>query len=248
MSGATAGSQIGISETITAIGILGGIAIQAYIAYKTRQQTKTQGLESREMQIRIADENRNQLMKQSNESIGMQRLITNRTIAAFIADKRQKWIDELRVDMAAHLALSQVIAWKWLALYQEAESVKLGGTLVKEAVDMLDKFSDGNGTRDHEHQERHIRLLLRLNGKEEAHIMLIGTLNEIRRLVSDLGLAKSSSNAFLLVKEMEQKIADATQQTNGVLKDEWTRIKQEVAHPEHLLSTIPSPYDSKTAP
>ncbi|MBN3804963.1 hypothetical protein GXB81_18175 [Paraburkholderia sp. Ac-20336] len=199
------------------------------------------------MQIRIAEENRKQLVKQSGDTLDVQRLVTNRATASFVADKRQKWIDELRTDMAAHLALSQEIAWKWLALYSEAEEVAKratasGNTVNQESIDkQLKEFSQGNGARDREHQERHIRLRLRLNGKEGTHIELIDALNEIRMLVTRLGAAKYSSAAHALTKEMEKRVLEVTLQTTRVLKDEWTRVKQEVAYPELLLSTIIPP-------
>lgn len=64
-------------------------------------------------QLNIARKNRLQLSLQAKDTLAIQRTVTERAAATFIADKRQKWIDELRTDMAAHLSLSSEIVWKW---------------------------------------------------------------------------------------------------------------------------------------
>lgn len=79
---------------IAAIIAFGGILVQLLIAYLGRRQTAQQ--------------------------LDLQQLVSHRTTASFVADKRQKWIDELRTDMAFHLALSQEIVWKWDAMRSRA--------------------------------------------------------------------------------------------------------------------------------
>ncbi|WP_322047434.1 hypothetical protein [Paraburkholderia sp. J67] len=82
-------------QTVGAVGAaVVGVCVQLYIAYRTRQQTT----------------------KQSQDTLKIQRTVTERSAATFIAEKRQKWIDELRADMAAHLAISSEIVWKWDAV------------------------------------------------------------------------------------------------------------------------------------
>ena len=129
------------------------------------------------VQLHIARSNRRQLIKQNKDTLEVQRLVTNRAAASFVADKRQKWIDELRVDMATHLAQSQEILWKWDAV--RGRTAKLGdrGDLAPDALalkiqEMADAHSEANGQRDYQHQERHIRIRFRLNPKEKSHIVL----------------------------------------------------------------------------
>lgn len=137
--------------------------------------------------------------KNTRDTLDIQELVSNRTTASFIAEKRQKWIDELRSDMAIHIAQSQEIVWKWQAIKDttsERVEVLLNaafeGNIEKikdekkieakrnEIVQkMLDDFSKENGARDREHQERHIRIKFRLNPKE--HNDLRDLLDKIRK-------------------------------------------------------------------
>jgi len=72
-----------ITALIAACVALCGVAIQFLIAYLGRRQT--------------------------GQQLALQELVSHRTTATLVADKRQKWIDELRTDMAFHLSLSQGI-------------------------------------------------------------------------------------------------------------------------------------------
>lgn len=199
------------------------------------------------IQIYIAERSRRQTAKQAKDSLNMQRLVSHRSTASFVAEKRQKWIDELRTDMAFHLALSQEMAWKWDAVRSH---VDIG---IKEAVDSsqgdkskilqdyADSFSKENGARDREHQERHIRIKFRLNPKEELHIELRKCLDEIRALLSGIQAAECKVQVSKLVGDMKNKVSNGAEITEKVLKHEWSRVKQEVAYPDALMATIPEP-------
>lgn len=177
----------------------------------------------------------------------MQRLVSHRTTASFVADKRQKWIDELRTDMAFHLALSQEIVWKWdsvrsraaLKVEQEAKDCQAAKSQIFQEI--VDSFSMENGARDREHQERHIRIKFRLNPTEDLHIKLRMCLDEIRGILNKTQSARSKEEASVLIDEMVGKISHATELTEKVLKYEWSRVKQEVAYPEALMASIPEP-------
>lgn len=67
-------------------------------------------------QLFIADRSRRQLASQTKETMAMQRFVSHRSTAAFVADKRQKCLDELRTDRAFYLVQSQEMAWKWDAV------------------------------------------------------------------------------------------------------------------------------------
>ncbi|CAN7246298.1 hypothetical protein LJR034_000918 [Caballeronia sp. LjRoot34] len=199
-----------------------------------------------DVQMRVAEENRQQLVKQTTDTLELQRLVTNRAAASFVADKRQKWIDELRTDMATHLAQSQEILWKWDAVRSKAEHLKASGNLAPTALaaktqEAADEHSKENGQRDYQHQERHIRIRFRLNPKEDSHIKLRGYLDEIRALLSQTQMAQEREAALAVIRRMQVLINIASDLTQEILKTEWTRVKQEVAYPDMLLSKIPVP-------
>uniref|UniRef100_UPI002360E762 hypothetical protein n=1 Tax=Providencia rettgeri TaxID=587 RepID=UPI002360E762 len=160
------------------------------------------------------------------------------------------WIDELRTDMAFHLALSQEIVWKWDALRERAKlRVTEDATDANGNVDQIkareiyqeaaDAFSPENGSRDREHQERHTRIMFRLNPQEKLHIMLRDCLIDIRSTIVKHQGIKTQNEAQLQLDEMFRLINEAQKHTETILGAEWRRIKQEVAYPEVLMSTIP---------
>ncbi|CUR75008.1 hypothetical protein ACOTB6_08670 [Achromobacter xylosoxidans] len=203
-----------------------GVAVQFLIAYLTRRQITKQ--------------------------LDLQHLVSHRTTATFVADKRQKWIDELRTDMAFHLALSQEIVWKWdsmrsraaLRVQQEAKN-KAGEIDPAKAnkifQDVADAFSPENGARDREHQERHIRLMFRLNPKKDLHVKLRECLDLIRNSLHSTQGARTRTEANELLDKTINLIREAQEHTEAILKAEWQRVKQEVAYPEVLMSTISKP-------
>ncbi|WP_400564396.1 hypothetical protein ACFELC_23660 [Pseudomonas aeruginosa] len=207
-----------------------GVLTQFFIAYLGRRQVKKQ--------------------------LDLQHLVSHRTTATFVADKRQKWIDELRTDMAFHLALSQEIVWKWdamrdrTALRVREEATDANGVINGKNADRIrqeaaDAFSPENGARDREHQERHIRLLFRLNPKEQLHVGLRECLGAIRDVLKKTQSAKSEDDARKFIGETLQLVEQAQKYTEAILKAEWTRVKQEVAYPETLMETIPKPENRK---
>lgn len=198
-----------------------GVSAQLLIAYLSRRQTAKQ--------------------------LDIQRLVSHRSTASFVADKRQKWIDELRTDMAFHLALSQEIVWKWDAMRsmvarkigEEAQNDSLKANKIGQ--DAADTFSLENGARDRDHQERHIRIKFRLNPEEDLHIKLRSCLDAIRRALNSTQGPQSKSEADTLIKKTILLVEQAAGLTEKVLKAEWKRVKQEVAYPETLMESIPTP-------
>ncbi|MEE4075165.1 hypothetical protein V2I49_07455 [Pseudomonas viridiflava] len=190
--------------------------------------------------------------RQTAQQLELQQLVSHRTTASFIADKRQKWIDELRTDMAFHLALSQEIVWKWDAM-RDRTAVKVAAQAKdnkgkfdqakadKINQDAADTFAPENGARDREHHERHFRIMFRLNPKESLHITLRQCLDDIRRSMSQIQGAKSREEADMLMTQTSNLVEQAQRHTEAILGAEWRRVKQEVAYPEVLMSNIPKP-------
>ncbi|SMF29910.1 hypothetical protein [Pseudogulbenkiania subflava] len=197
---------------------------------------------------RVSLRNAKRTLAQGQDTLAVQRLVTNRATASFIADKRQKWIDELRSDVATHLAQSQEVVWKWDALRARIQEIKNDQLLTKEEqirtmTSARHEFSKSNGELDRQHQERHIRLRLRLNPKEPDHITLRHYLNDIRKnmtAVASAQVQEMGSTAVYIIA-MQELVQQSEELTQTILKTEWTRVKQEVAYPEETLSKIPLP-------
>ncbi len=214
----------------TAIIAAGGVATQFLIAHLSRRQITKQ--------------------------LDLQHLVSHRATATFVADKRQKWIDELRMDMAFHLALSQEIVWKWdgmrsrTALRVQEEALDVAGKVDMTKAgkiwqDAADAFSPENGARDREHQERHIRIMFRLNPKKDLHIKLRECLDFIRVALNKTQSANTVAEAKTLLDETLRLVSEAQKHSEAILKAEWQRVKQEVAYPEVLMARIPKPDPKK---
>lgn len=203
----------------------------SYSSYKSRSQTADAASAT---------------LRQAVASLDVQRTSTVRTAATFIADKRQRWIDELRADMAAHLADSQEYLWKWDGVRQRGaelmndESIALFERTAK-IKQLAQEFSDRNGAIDRSHQERHHRLRFRLNPNEANHLRLRSYLDEIRKIFDDTARAKDRETGIALIARVGTLVSEADTLTNEILKTEWERVKQEVAHPEQMIAKIPLP-------
>lgn len=194
--------------------------------------------------------------RQVSKQLDLQHLVSHRSTASFIADKRQHWIDELRTDMAFHLALSQEIIWKWNGVrigatqQVESETKDKDGIYDPARVDKIhqeeaDKFSPENSKREREHHERHIRIMFRLNPTEDLHIQLRQCLDNIRYVMNEMQGAKTLDANRECVSRMLALVGEAQTHTEAILKAEWQRVKQEVAYPEALMATISKPEPKK---
>lgn len=190
--------------------------------------------------------NTRKTLDHAKETLEVARASSARAAATFIAEKRQKWIDELRADVAAHLAESQEYLWKWDGARQRAAEVMNDNALplddrtTKMKVLALE-FSDKNGVIDRSHQERHHRLRFRLNPNEADHLRLRDYLDEIRKIFDDTARIKDRDTAIALIARLETLVAEADTLTNEILKTEWERVKQEVAYPDRMIAKIPPP-------
>lgn len=188
-------------------------------------------------------------LKHAKDTLNEQRTANTRSAATFIADKRQEWIDELRADMATHFAASQEIMWKWTEIREDVKALNENSTLSdtqrKEQLSaLLTGISSTNSELDRKHQERHFRLRFRLNPnpREEKHVALRANLDEIRTILVNSHPSQPESHeleqATFRVKAL---VAESDSLTTAILKEEWDRVKQEVAYPDLMIAKIPPP-------
>lgn len=180
----------------------------------------------------------------TRKTLEVQRLANARSASTFIADKRQKWIDDLRSDVSRYLSLSQEIAEGWRQLYwacgdKHDRHWHSDPQHVLGACESLRiSFLRDNAPRDSEHHLLYMRILLRLNNGEESHMGLMTTLDELRSSMRELeaaALQGTYENKELLDK-IKVTIEFAAAYAKIILKEEWQRLKREVATPSRLLS------------
>lgn len=182
----------------------------------------------------------------TRKTLDVQHLTNARAASTFIADKRQKWIDDLRNDASKYMSLSLETAEAWKQLYwacgkeyDDHSHHDLQGVL-DFCESLRIKFLSENAARDSEHHQLYMRIMLRLNNEEEAHQKLMAELSDLRLRMGDLATAAlrgSYSN-----EELFQSIAAILDSTAGhtkiILKAEWQRLKREIAAPNKLMHEI----------
>lgn len=195
-----------------------------------------------------------------------QRFISNRNAATFISDKRQKWIDDIRHDMAIHLASSLEYVQKWEVIRTDINECNSDmddkireyvqdyinqpicdeSTLRKELNIILDGYLE---------KTKELRLIFReqngdLDKKHlENHFRIKFRLNpreeNHRKLIENLDniretmkkIQLSSENTAKCIQNMELLISESQKLTEIILKSEWERIKQEIVSPDLLIRT-----------
>ncbi|MCT4497616.1 hypothetical protein N0U25_07410 [Pseudomonas sivasensis] len=182
----------------------------------------------------------------TKRSLEVQRLTNVRSASTFIADKRQKWIDDLRTDASKYLSLSLETSEAWKQLYRVCgneydEHWDFDPQNVLKVCESLRiKFLNQNATRDSEHHQLYMRIILRLNNDEAAHQKLITSLDELRTHMSDLATAAltgSYSNQKLF-DSIALTLESTAAYTKIILKEEWQRLKREIADPDRLIREI----------
>lgn len=182
----------------------------------------------------------------TRRSLEVQRLTNVRSASTFIADKRQKWIDDLRTDASKYLSLSLETSEAWKQLYRVCGNEYDEHwdydpqNVLKVCESLRIKFLNENATRDSEHHQLYMRIILRLNNDEAAHQKLITSLDELRTHMSDLATAAltgSYSNQKLF-DSIALTLDSTAAYTKIILKEEWQRLKREIADPDRLIREI----------
>lgn len=185
--------------------------------------------------------------RNARAALDVQRLVTERTASSFIADKRQKWIDELRTDVARCLALGQEISEAWRTWFSFTGEIldqvnRDWRDQLEEVENQRRSFVNVNAPRDREHNEYLLRIRMRLNLSEGIHQDLMHTLFRMRATLDELAEA-ARSQQYEHVAKLDSVAADiqhAATFASVILKEEWSRLKREVARPDQLLASIPS--------
>ncbi|MGS1076546.1 hypothetical protein [Burkholderia glumae] len=195
----------------------------------------------------IANKNRRQLMEHGAAQLRVHQATNERAAASFIGDKRQKWIDDLRSDVSLYIALTVEILEGWSRHFE-----RLGNDWDNDRPsspshlewhnEAVRKFADGYAERGSRHTELWARIALRLNNHELAHEGLAVALHNIRKLVLDLNDRGSryEYNSREIRLKIDEESRFALSFARVILKEEWQRIKRDLADPDQLLSEIRS--------
>lgn len=141
----------------------------------------------------------------------LQAAIAARQVADNIAGRRQKWIDELRADVAEILTIEA----RLVDLQVNEPGPDAPEQLTKEYID---KYVAGTD-RGHELAQR---IWLRLNRNEAPHQQLRAALERVEE-VGGTFRRGSSPHESADWKEVRRRAAEITQ---DILKAEWERVKK----------------------
>ncbi|MEW9586224.1 hypothetical protein [Paraburkholderia sp. DGU8] len=194
----------------------------------------------------IATKNRSQLIRHGKETLDVQRLATARSASTFIAEKRQKWIDDLRTDLSHYLALTTELTegWKRLLFKMAEEWDEHPGAdpldVLRHNSDMRETFLTSISARDGEHYQLLMRVMLRLNPDEGLHTMVLVAIFNLRRHLADLAVQaiKDSYDNRAIYDSIKGELDSASSFAKLILKEEWKKLKYEIADPDSLLRDI----------
>jgi hypothetical protein len=184
-------------------------------------------------------------LKQASAALDVQRTTTARAAATFIAEKRQKWIDDLRADVAQYVALSAELTEAWKRTFS-----RLGSGMDRfppQSQSDLDAYDDdllrfqaSIADRDSQHHLLLTRILLRVNHEELAHKGLVTSLSKIRSLLGDIAIngARQVYNIREQYGGIEHELQLAQGYAKAIFYEEWRKLKREVADPERTMNHI----------
>ena len=188
--------------------------------------------------------NAQRLLGIQRDALAVQHLSNARSASTFIADKRQKWIDDLRNDASKLIALSLETAEAWKQLYSKCVKELYDNRDPLDALKQCDvlrvEFVNSNALRDSEHHQLYMRIILRLNIEEDVHKELTKTLENLRADMAALAslAQKGNYNSSQLFDIINASLKAVEDNTRVILKQEWQRLKREVADPDKLIQEI----------
>ncbi|SDR55165.1 hypothetical protein SAMN05443245_7614 [Paraburkholderia fungorum] len=184
-------------------------------------------------------------LRNTRKTLDGQRVTAARSASTFIGDKRQKWIDDLRDDMALFIANTHELVAIWLMFVIEQEDDNTvnpmdAARVAREHLKAHIKLNRDNTERDAAHQQVLTRIRFRLNPLETEHLELLKTLYRVGHALETMvnGIARREILATKLSSDIYQDLDKCAAYTTAIFKGEWNRIAREVAEPEKLLESI----------
>lgn len=181
----------------------------------------------------------------TRKTLDSQRASGARSASTFVGDKRQKWIDDLRGDMALFIANTHELVAIWLTFFGGQDDEKTmnptdAARVAREHREAHIKLNRENTERDAAHQQVLTRIRFRLNPLETEHIELLKTLYRVRHALETMvnGIGRRDILAAKLSADIDRDLDKCAAYTTAIFKGEWNRIAREVAEPEKLLESI----------
>ncbi|MHB9835115.1 hypothetical protein Q8F57_009780 [Paraburkholderia terrae] len=104
----------------------------------------------------------------------------------------------------------------------------------------MNNFIVSIAEQDSEHYQLLTRIVLRLNNGEAAHQELMSVLFKIRSLLADVQvrMGRGEYDNRVQFAGMEHELQFGTVYAKIILREEWQKLKREVADPEQLIKDI----------
>ncbi|CAL8479585.1 protein of unknown function (plasmid) [Caballeronia sp. S22] len=102
------------------------------------------------------------------------------------------------------------------------------------------KFAEDIAERDSLHAQLLTRIMLRLNGEEVSHRGLVEGLYRVRATLRVIAINANNHEYAnqTSYNNIDQQLQRAQIYAKVILKEEWQKLKREVAAPEHLIGRI----------
>lgn len=203
----------GAAVLVSLAAALIGVIAQFLTSYWQRMSQK-------ELAKLQSDDQRNNISQQ----LAMQELASKRIAAANIGEKRQVWIDNLRMEISDYLSIWQDIAWRWEAAVIDSQYSSMTDEKIAEfKKPIIERRFLAHGIQ--------IRIQLRLNIKEKKHQTLINKMKELEDETTKFNRSVSNLPTHEIQKKIKEILFEITFVAQEILKEEWDRVKKDAFVP-----------------
>lgn len=159
--------------------------------------------------------------QQAADRLSMTDVTSQRKASAKVAQMRQVWINDLRTDAAAYLAIWQDIAYRWAGIIG-APNERAFSSVTAETL-----HAPVAGMRQ-EANELRLRIEMRLNPGERAHKELQRLMTELEYTVDLFKRDRSAEPTDVILGKVQAAIQGIVAKQQDILKAEWNVVKREL--------------------
>ena len=177
--------------------------------------------QQRKHEKRVADEESLENSRIAQNKLLMTDATSQRKASAKVAQMRQVWINELRTDTAAYMALWQDIAYRWEAIISDPRNRAISSITVEALNEPIANM------RRNAH-ELEMRIMLRLNKDEEKHKELVVLMSDLETTVGLFSRDRSKEPGNIIRVKVYKVLQALIDKQQEILKDEWKVVKKEL--------------------
>ncbi|AZE61314.1 MULTISPECIES: hypothetical protein [Pseudomonas] len=203
------------------IAAFAAIIAAAFGSFATAMVQLISANRQRKHEKKVADDESLEIARIAQDKLSMADATSQRKASAKVAQMRQVWINDLRTDTAAYVALWRDIAYRWEAIIADPST----RAFLSINIETLNAPIANMRKDAHELQ---VRIMLRLNRGEEKHKELSALMERLETAVGMFSRDKSNDPGDVIQAEVYKVSQALIHKQQEILKDEWKVVKKEL--------------------